>query len=569
MTPTSSFGPKFEKGGVRFRLWAPSAGDVELEIQFGPTLRMTARENGWRDAFVACRTGTRYRFRIGRTTIPDPASRLQDGGVHGWSVVCPAIAKPPVWKGRPWHETVLYELHVGLEGGFSGVADKLPELAELGITAIELMPIATFPGDRNWGYDGVLPFAPAEAYGTPDDLRALIARAHGLRLMVFLDVVYNHFGPDGNYLGLYAKPFFREDVRTPWGAAVDFRQPEVRRFFFENAHYWIHEFGFDGLRLDAVHAIKEDGWLDTAARALKQSVGPDRQIHLVLENDDNDATHLRKGFDAQWNDDIHHALHVLLTGETNGYYCDYADEPATKLARALAQGFVFQGEASINRHGRPRGTPSADLKPQSFIAFLQNHDQIGNRAFGERLTTLARPDALKAAMALVLLSPQIPMLFMGEEAGSNAPFLYFTDVGPELAQAVREGRRREFAAFIDPARLNSVPDPNATGTYAGSEPSRGASAAEAWRSFVKSLLTLRRRKIVPSLADARALDAKPLGAQAVMARWRLGGGTVLVIACNLGVEPVTAALPQSEPIWGRHCAGVLPRETTLAWLDPP
>jgi maltooligosyltrehalose trehalohydrolase len=560
------FGPKIESGGVRFRLWAPSAGAVDLEMEGSKPVRMTPRDKGWHEVFVACGAGTRYRFRIGDTAVPDPASRQQDGGVHGWSVVRTPV-EANAWQGRPWTETVLYELHPGLEGGFAGIAQKLEGLADLGVTAIELMPVAAFPGKRNWGYDGVLPFAPAEAYGATDELRRMIAKAHALNLSVFLDVVYNHFGPDGNYLGLYAKPFFRNDMHTPWGAGIDFRQDEVRAFFFENATYWVHEFGFDGLRFDAVHAIREDGWLETLARALKQGVGPDRQLHLTMENAENQSRYLRNGFDAQWNDDMHHALHVLLTGETKGYYQDFADKPAVKLARALAEGFVFQGEPSVVHDGGPRGTPSKDLKPKSFVSFLQNHDQIGNRAFGDRLTVLARPEALKAAIALLLLSPQIPMLFMGEEIGSKAPFLYFTDVPPDLAEAVRKGRKREFAAFLDDAHLKTLPDPNAPETYAESDPARDAPDAVAWRDLYRSLLTIRREKIMPGLNGAFALDANALNAKAVIARWQLDGEKVLTIACNLGEEPVKAGLPDSDPIWGKRSRDTLAGETTLAWLE--
>ncbi|HEU0096171.1 MAG TPA: alpha-amylase family glycosyl hydrolase [Rhizomicrobium sp.] len=262
--------------------------------------------DGWKQAVVTGGAGLHYRFWIDDTAFPDPASRLQHGGVHGWSMVT-LPRKADSWCGRPWHETILYECHPGLMGGFSGVAKRLPELAALGITAIELMPIAAFPGTRNWGYDGVLPYAPAESYGTPADLRALIARAHQLNLSAFLDVVYNHFGPDGNYLPFYAKSFFREDRSTPWGSAIDFRQPAVRRYFSDNARQWLFDYGFDGLRFDAVHAIVDDGWLDQLAHDLRHEAG-DRSIHLVLENEDNITGHLRHDFDAQWNDDSHHAL---------------------------------------------------------------------------------------------------------------------------------------------------------------------------------------------------------------------------------------------------------------------
>jgi len=341
-------------------------------------------------------------------------------------------------------------------------------LRDLGFTAIELMPVAAFPGTRNWGYDGVLPFAPAEAYGTPDELKALIDRAHELGLMMMLDVVYNHFGPDGNYLSAYAPEFFRDEVHTPWGAAIDFRCHAVRRFFIENALYWIREFRFDGLRLDAVHAIEPKDFLVDLAREVRAST-PGRHTHLVLENDANDAELLRDGFDGQWNDDFHHTVHVLLTGEGFGYYRDHVHDPAKRLARVLAEGFDYQGQTSQHR-ARARGSRSCDLSPASFVSFLQNHDQVGNRAGGERLIDLADEDALRAAIALLLLAPQIPLVFMGEEIGTRAPFLFFTDHGPRLAQAVREGRAREFAFETH----KEMPDPNAIETFLASQPENDA-----------------------------------------------------------------------------------------------
>src|SRR5262249_34307849 len=347
-----------------------------------------------------------------------------------------------------------------------------------------------FPGRRNWGYDGVLPFAPAAAYGTPDDLKALVDAAHGYGLVMFLDVVYNHFGPDGNYLAAYAPQFFRNDISTPWGPAIDFRQPEVRRFFIENALYWLMEFRFDGLRFDAVHAISEPDWLDEMAAQVRATVERGRHARLGLAHAGNAASPLAGDFDAQWNDDGHHALHVLLTGEHDGYYADYADGPASRLARVLAEGFAYQGEPSRHRGGKPRGTPSGHLPPTAFVLFLQNHDQIGNRALGERLTALADPAALEAAIALLLLCPQIPLLFMGEEVASPSPFLFFTDHNEELAAAVRAGRRREFASFTSfLARRGSVlPDPNAIETFERSipkpDPERGNAREKLYRELL-------------------------------------------------------------------------------------
>ena len=559
------FGPTLEEKGVRFRLWAPSVEKVLLEIEGQSPLAMDTRPGGWKEVFAEAAIGTRYRFRIGGQPVPDPASRAQAGGVHGWSVVTAPLRADPNWKGKPWEEAVLYECHPGLLGGFKGVAEKLPALQTLGVTAIELMPIAAFPGARNWGYDGVLPFAPAEAYGTPEDLQALIARAHALGLMILLDVVYNHFGPEGNYLALYAKPFFRADAPTPWGSAIDFRVLEVRDFFSENARHWLFGYGFDGLRFDAVHAIKDEGWLDRLAQELRREANS-RHIHLTLENDDNAASYLRQGFDAQWNDDVHHAFHVLLTGEGNGYYSDYSQRPAEMLARGLAEGFIYQGERSPYRHGSPRGEPSHDLPPSAFIDFLQNHDQTGNRPFGERLIRLSDPRALKAAIACLLLSPHIPMIFMGEELGSRSPFYYFTDHEPELAKQVREGRRREFQAAAGAAH-DDLSDCNSEETFQSSDPAFDAPEKESWLAYYSALLGTRRRHVMPRLKGSRAGGAQAVGEKAVLAHWRMGDGERLTIAVNLGETAISANLPKDGLIWGERRGVELQPFTTLAWLS--
>lgn len=540
---------------------------------------MTCRD-GWFEAEGECGAGTRYRYLLadGRT-IPDPASRAQDGDVHSASIVVDpsSYCWRTQWRGRPWHEAVIYELHAGVLGGFAAVARELPRLAELGVTAIELMPIAEFPGARNWGYDGTLPYAPECSYGTPDDLRTLVDAAHQHGLMMFLDVVYNHFGPDGNYLPTLAPQMFRNDVTTPWGPAIDFRRAEVRRFFTENALYWLLDYRFDGLRLDAVHAITESDWLDEMASEVRRTVEPGRQVHLVLENDNNEAGHLARDFDAQWNDDGHHVLHVLLTGEHEGYYADYADEPAARLARCLKEGFIYQGEPSPHRGGKPRGSASAALPPTAFVLFLQNHDQIGNRAFGERLTTLADPRALKAATALQLLAPQIPLIFMGEEVASEAPFLFFTDHKGELAKAVRDGRRREFASFLqfsDPKLVAELPDPNACATFDRCKPTDQTDKAAPRTRLFRQLLTIRRREIVPRLANARALDASVIGPSAVAARWRMGDGSRLTLVCNLGnciveVPPHSGRVlfATSQTVHQDISVGRLPAFSTAAVLD--
>ncbi|WP_084196981.1 malto-oligosyltrehalose trehalohydrolase [Solimonas soli] len=550
-------------GRTRFALWAPAQQRVQLLVDDAAPQPMRRGDDGWFELEAPCAPGCGYRYLLDdELAVPDPASRAQRGDVHDASLVVDPRAyawRHGEWRGRPWHETVLYELHAGCCGGFRGVAARLPALAALGITAIELMPINDFPGARNWGYDGVLPYAPDASYGTPDELKSLIDAAHGLGLMVFLDVVYNHFGPDGNYLHAYAPSFFRADQHTPWGAAIDFRRREVRDYFIDNALYWIHEYRVDGLRFDAVHAIGERDFLIDLARRVRASVEAGRQVHLVLENEHNDAALLGHGarddaealYDAQWNDDAHNSIHVLLTGEQDGYYANYADRPMTHLARVLAEGFCYQGEPAASLGGRRRGTPSAQLPPTAFVFFLQNHDQIGNRAFGERLQTLSDADSLRAAIALQLLCPQIPLLFMGEEWGSRTPFLFFTDHHGELAPKVTEGRRAEFAkfaAFADAAQRERIPDPNAASTYLHSVPDAGeAACAEhaAWLGYYGELLALRRRHLTPYLPQARGGRTQLFGRRGVLAQWTLGTGRALSIAAQW--DAGEAPLPMLPP----------------------
>ncbi|WLH71265.1 malto-oligosyltrehalose trehalohydrolase [Pseudomonas fluorescens] len=530
---------------TRFALWAPDAFYVSVELEDGKSIAMLPQADGWFEVEVKCPAGTHYRYNIdGETDVPDPASRAQTDDVHGWSVVVDPLAyqwRHPNWQGRPWHEAVIYELHVGVLGGYAAVEQQLPRLAELGVTAIELMPLAQFPGERNWGYDGVLPYAPHSSYGSPEQLKALIDSAHEHGLAVILDVVYNHFGPDGNYLGQYAKGFFQEAVHTPWGAGIDFDRREVRDFFLDNALMWLLEYRFDGLRLDAVHAIDNPGFLKQLAHRVRQQVDSGRHVWLVLENELNQASLLKHDFNAQWNDDFHNVLHVLLTGETDAYYSDFAANPTDKLARCLGEGFIYQGHTT--RHGHERGEPSGDLPPSAFVAFLQNHDQIGNRALGERLHQLCSPQALKAATTLLLMSPMIPLMFMGDETNASEPFLFFTDHHGELAQAVREGRRNEFAdfaAFADPQRRERIPDPNALPTFRQSAPTF---TENAHAQLYRQLLSLRHQHIVPHLPGSVPLGAQVLAEGAVTARWRLGNGSVLQIDLNLSATPLDHPAP--------------------------
>lgn len=562
------WGPQsLDDGRWRFRLWAPDREAVTLERDGAEPLPMRRESGGWHVVEAHARAGDRYRFRLDTDlAVPDPASRAQSGGVHGWSLLVERFTGDPYWRGRPWEEAVIYELHVGLCGGFAGVAMLLQDLAAIGVTAIELMPINAFGGARNWGYDGVLPFAPAEAYGRPQELRALVDAAHAHGLMIFLDVVYNHFGPDGNYLGAYASTFFHAEKHTPWGGAVAVDRPEVAAFFRENALMWLCDYGFDGLRFDAVHAIGDDAFLDALAHDIRAAVGPERHVHLMLENEGNDADRLSPDrYDAQWNDDFHNVMHVLLTGESDAYYADFAERPADRLARCLSDGFIYQGDPSPHQGGKIRGKPSGHLPPSAFIAFLQNHDQVGNRALGERLTHLTSAARLKAATALLLLMPQIPLLFMGEETGARSPFLFFTDFHDDLADAVREGRRKEFAGFAafasEEARAH-IPDPNALTTFEASRVTPGHDAAD-WRGFYTRLLALRRDHIVPVIAGCRSTGAEVVGEAAIKANWRLASGETLTLLLNLGSEQVDVG-EASEPLFATDEPGA--PDSFAAWI---
>ncbi len=456
------------------------------------------------------------------------------------------------WRGRPWEEAVIYELHPGTfspEGTFAGIESRLDDLVRLGVTVVELMPVAQFSGNRGWGYDGVLMYAPHVAYGGPDALKCLVDAAHARGLMVFLDVVYNHFGPDGNYLNCYAPDFFDPSRHTPWGAAIAYGRDPVRAYFIENALYWLEEYRFDGLRLDAVDQIRDDSLLADIATTVRQRI-TDRQVHLTTE-DDRNVTFLTERVDGapklysgEWNDDFHHAAHVIAVGESDGYYRDYTDGPVAKLARSLAEGFIYQGEPSAFRDGEKRGEPSAGLPPSAFVDCLQNHDQAGNRAFGERLSVLAEPEAIEALTAVLLLGPQTPLLFMGEEWGETRPFLFFTDFHGELAQNVREGRRNEFRkwrVFADPKTRERIPDPNALSTFEASKLDWSEIARSPHRerlALVSRLLELRREAIVPLIAGIAGHAGAVLAADksGLGVAWRLGDGGSLTMIANLSDE---------------------------------
>lgn len=559
-------GPSIEPDGVRFRLWAPSQREVALVLEAADEpIAMRRGENGMFELLAKhVEPGALYRFRLADgTCAPDPASRFQPQDVHGPSAVVDGGAYHwrAEWSGMDWDDAVLYELHIGAftpKGTFASAAGKLDRLADLGVTAIQVMPIADFPGRWGWGYDGVYPYAPDASYGSPDDFRAFIDAAHARGIAVILDVVYNHLGPEGNYISLYAPEFVSARNRTPWGAAVNFDGANaafVRAFYIENAEYWIDEFRLDGLRLDAVHAIFDDSSpdvLEEIAGRLRARFGA--RIHIVVEDEDNVAAHLARRerrpvrFTAQWNDDIHHVLHVAATGESGGYYSAYVG--AELLARAIAEGFAYQGEGMAYR-GRPRGSPSADVPPSAFIAFLQNHDQIGNRAFGERLDALAPPDTMRALASVVLISPQTPAIFMGEEWGARQTFPYFCDFSGDLAEKVRAGRRKEFARFpefADPEVAARIPDPTAEATFRSAKLDWSA-ANQDRTAFYRAALDARREHVRPLLpAIERGADAEILGERAARIVWRAGDRR-LILDANLSAARLAFPAPEGETFW--------------------
>ncbi len=571
MTLPHLFGPRLGPRGVTFRLWAPAAKSVQLVTARAHPMRRDA--DGWYEVLLAdAHAGTRYRFRIDDDIeVPDPASAFQPEDVHGASEVIDHSYqwKAAAWRGRPWHEAVMLELHVGTftpAGTFRAAIERLDSVAATGFTAIELMPVGDFFGRRNWGYDGVLPYAPDSAYGRPEDLRALVDAAHQRGLMVFLDVVYNHFGPEGNYLGRYAPSFFSSSVATPWGAAIDYDVPEVRAFAIHNALHWLAHYRFDGLRLDAVHAIVKPGTpsiLEQLSRAVGEfAQASERQIHLVLENDNNAANLLdpapgppRGRYRAQWNDDYHHAWHVLLTGEQRGYYRDYAADPRRAIARVLESGFAYQGEPSPHRLGNLRGEPSGHLPPTAFVSFLQNQDQIGNRPRGERLEVLAPAPAVEAALAVMLLSPMPPLMFMGEEWGAKQPFAFFCDFQGALAEAVRKGRREEFKDdYRQQGDEADIPDPLAEQTFRAAALDWAERAQPGHRrrlAAVKDLIAARVAHVIPHLAELSSWRVEARWEESVLvAVWHLATGTLSLVA-NLSATSVPR--PDLRPgvaIWG-------------------
>lgn len=549
------------------RVWAPRAGVVELETH--DRLRGMARnDNGWWELNVPdVLHGADYAFRVdGEGPFPDPRSPWQPEGVHGssrWLEHSRFAWTDAAWRPPPLGLAFIYELHVGTftpEGTFASAVDRLDHLLDLGITHVELMPVAEFSGDRGWGYDGVDLFAPHHAYGGPEGLKQLVDACHRRGLAVLLDVVYNHLGPAGNYLDRFG-PYFSKRYVTPWGEAINLDGPEsdeVRRFFIDNALMWLRDYHIDGLRIDAVHAIVDTSaihfleQLATEVRLLGTNL--DRRLVLVAESDLNDPRVVRRpglggyGIDAQWNEDFHHALHAVLTGERSGYYADFGK--LADLAKVLTEGFAYDGRYSRYRR-RSHGRPATGLSGLSFVGCLQNHDQVGNRALGERTAHLLSLDQLKIGAALVMTAPFIPMLFQGEEWGASTPFLYFTDHRePELGEAVRRGRREEFAAFgWDPVQ---IPDPQAEDTFLRSKLRWDEMERDPHAGILKwhrSLIRLRREWA--ALGDGR-LQGTSVRFDEV-ARWlTMRHGSVQII-CNL------ADAPQHVP-----CLGPAPKELVLS-----
>lgn len=559
-----------ENGEVCFRVWAPRVRELSLRLITGGESRafpLNAEGAGYFSATIAgAGDGDCYFFILDNNTErPDPASRFQPEGVHGPSRIVDQRKHSwscRDWKGMPLAEYIIYELHVGTftaEGTFEAVIPMLDHLLELGATAVELMPVAQFPGERNWGYDGVFPFAPQNSYGGPQGLKSLVDACHCRGLAVILDVVYNHLGPEGNYLHSYG-PYFTDRYRTPWGKAINFDGPlsdEVRRFFIDNALYWVGEFRIDALRLDAVHGIFDFSarhfLRELAAAVGREAKALGREIHVIAESDLNDVRLLNPpgrggyGLDAQWNDDFHHALHTLLTGEKDGYYMDFGT--TAHFARSLRERFVYSGGYSRYRM-RCHGNSAAERPARQFIVSAQNHDQVGNRMFGERLSTLAGFESLKLAAGALLLSPYVPLLFMGEEYGEEAPFLYFiSHSDPDLVEAVKKGRKEEFRAFVE---KGEPPDPASAETFLRSKITLGEKSmgrhAVLYR-FYRELIAMRKDIPALSVPEKRSLrvGAREKDRLVRVERWK-GGNSALCIF-NFNETGVRVSFPGKGAVW--------------------
>ena len=574
MNYKGGLGATYLGGGLGgFLVWAPLISRVEVHI-LSPGERIVPLEKvsrGYHYGVVpGVKPGTRYFYRLdGNTERPDPASKFQPEGVHGPSqVIAPlSVWEELHWSGIPLSHYVLYELHVGTftaQGTFDAIVPHLDALKDLGITAIELMPVAQFPGERNWGYDGVYPFAVQNSYGGPEGLKRLIDACHQRGLAVTLDVVYNHLGPEGNYLHDFGT-YFTDRYHTPWGAAINFDGPdsdEVRRFFIENALSWVTEFRVDALRLDAVHGIFDFSALhflqELAAAVHEQAERLNRRIYVMAESDLNDVRIIRSpelggyGLDAQWNDDFHHALHTLLTGERTGYYEDFGR--LQDLAKAFAEGFVYSGAYSPAR-GRRHGNSSKDLAAHQFVVCAQNHDQVGNRLKGDRLSALVSFEGLKLAAAVVLLSPFIPLLFMGEEYGETAPFPYFVSHSdPELIEVVRRGRRAEFACL---QCLDEPPDPQAEATRQSATLDHSLRHQGKQRSLYelyKELLKLRNETRAGAGLSKDSLEVLCLESENTLVVRRWGREAQVAAIFHFGDAVVSVNVPLPHGQWVKRLA---------------
>jgi maltooligosyltrehalose trehalohydrolase len=557
--------------GVRFRVWAPKVSSLSLRVVGeSKDILMVPEGNGFLTTFIkGLGPEARYHYLLdGNQSRPDPVSRFQPEGVHGPSeVVDPNLFQweDKDWRGIPLEKIILYEIHTGTftpGGTFEGILPLLDYLKDdLGVTAIELMPVAQFPGERNWGYDGVYLYAPQNSYGGPYGLKRLVNACHRKGLAVILDVVYNHLGPEGNYLGDYA-PYFTGRYKTPWGPAINFDGPwsdEVRRFVIENALYWVTEYHMDGLRIDAIHGIFDFSaqhiLYDIREAVHQQAKRLGRPIPVIVESDLNDVRVINPpskggyGLDAQWNDDFHHCLHTLLTGERNGYYKDFGE--FNQLVKALGEGFVYSGQYSSYRKRR-HGTSSRHLPPSKFVVFSQNHDQVGNRAKGDRLSTLVSFEAVKLAAGMVLLSPNIPLLFMGEEYGEETPFQYFVSHSDqELIEAVRKGRKEEFSAF---RWDGEIPDPQDVATFLRSKLNldlRHQGENNILLKFYRRLIQLRRE--IPSLScrDKRRIQIEVFEKEkAVLIKREVGEDRTIVIF-NLNDKPIRIETTIGKGNWQR------------------
>jgi maltooligosyltrehalose trehalohydrolase len=558
------------------RLYDPDGSAGALH----PMSRVPGKDNAgfWFAEIPNTGYGARYKLVLDGREFPDPYARFLPQGVEG-----PAQAIDPTfgWKNgqvsRPLREHVIYEIHVGTfspEGTYAGIAQRLSALAELGVTAIELMPLAAFAGARGWGYDGAALFAPHAPYGTPAELKALIDHAHGLGLAVFLDVVYNHFGPAGNYLTSYSADYFTSEIKNAWGDSPNYAHPLMRRLVLDNALYWLRDFHFDGLRLDAIHAITDPSprhvLHELADRVAKLAPRP----LLIAEDERNDPDSVQKvGLDAVWADDFHHALRVTLTGERDGYLGCY-QPGAAEIARAIDRGWLFEGQL-FPLTGKPRGKPAGDLEPSAFVYCVQNHDQVGNRAMGDRLNTVVSPEQYRAASMLLLFLPMTPLLFMGQEWAATTPFQFFTDHEPELGKRISEGRREEFRhfkAFADPTLRDAIPDPQAVETFERSRLNWNERRAEPHAGVLdlyREMLRLRRSDPVLRVASRRGLRARAVGEVLIVER--RAGDDVRTLFVNLG----QSAAPLDELGQDLKAAEIVfrsdgpPNDKQAPWSLPP